>query len=84
MDDPELTRDEILRGRLTLWQPRDGYRFAVDPLLLVDFVAQVPGLRVGRACDLGAGCGVVALGAALAWPDAHVTAVELQPRLAAL
>jgi tRNA1Val (adenine37-N6)-methyltransferase len=63
-----------------LWQPRDGYRFAVDPLLLVDFV----GARVGRACDLGCGCGVVALGLAVADAAAQVTAVELQPRLAAL
>jgi tRNA1Val (adenine37-N6)-methyltransferase len=69
-----------LRGRLRLWQPRDGYRFAVDPLLLVDFV----GAPVGQACDLGAGCGVIALALARADGDARVTAVELQPRLAAL
>jgi tRNA1(Val) A37 N6-methylase TrmN6 len=75
----ELTRDEILRGRLTLWQPRDGYRFAVDPLLLVDFVA-----AARRAVDLGAGCGIVALGLARRFAEAHITAVELQPRLARL
>jgi tRNA1Val (adenine37-N6)-methyltransferase len=80
----ELTRDEILRGRLVVWQPREGYRFAVDPLLLVDFVGEVRGLRVARACDLGAGTGVIALAVALKWPEARVTAVELQPRLAAL
>ena len=36
--DGELTRDPILRGRLTLWQPRDGYRFSIDPLLLIALV----------------------------------------------
>ena len=34
-----MTRDEILRGRLALWQPRTGYRFSVDytPYLLLLF-----------------------------------------------
>jgi tRNA1Val (adenine37-N6)-methyltransferase len=81
-DGGELTRDEILRGRLVVWQPRDGYRFAVDPLLLVDFVGREA--QVADACDLGAGSGVIALGLALAFPEARVTAVELQPRLAEL
>jgi tRNA1Val (adenine37-N6)-methyltransferase len=49
--------------------------------LLLDFV-DVP--RVARAADLGAGCGVIALGLALKFPDAHVTAVEVQPRLSQL
>jgi tRNA1Val (adenine37-N6)-methyltransferase len=75
----ELTRDEILRGRLVLWQPRDGYRFAVDPLLLIDFVA-----AADRIVDLGSGCGIIALGVARRFADARVTAVELQPRLARL
>lgn len=39
---------------------------------------------VGRACDLGCGCGVIALGLLSADLTARVTAVELQPRLAAL
>ena len=77
----ELTRDEILRGRLTLWQPREGYRFAVDPLLLLDFI-DVP--RLQRAADLGAGCGIIALGLAQRFADAQITAIELQPRLARL
>jgi tRNA1Val (adenine37-N6)-methyltransferase len=72
-----------LRGRLAIWQPRQGYRFSVDPLLLVDFVAAA-GRRFARAYDLGTGAGVIALGLALAEPAARITAVELQPRLAAL
>jgi tRNA1Val (adenine37-N6)-methyltransferase len=77
----DLTRDEILRGRLALWQPREGYRFAVDPLLLVDFINST---TPTRAADLGCGCGIIALGLALRFVDAQVTAVELQPRLARL
>ena len=77
----DLTRDEILRGRLILWQPREGYRFAVDPLLLIDFVSDG---KVARAADLGTGCGIIALGLAQRFADAQLTAVELQPRLAGL
>jgi len=76
-----LTRDEILRGRLTLWQPRDGYRFAVDPLLLIDFVSDG---KITRGADLGAGCGIIALGLLRRFPDASFVAAELQPRLAQL
>jgi tRNA1Val (adenine37-N6)-methyltransferase len=72
--------DEILRGKLRLWQPRDGYRFSVDPLLLIDFVAP----PYGRVIDFCAGVGVVGLG--VLQRDAAATAwlVELQPELADL
>jgi tRNA1(Val) A37 N6-methylase TrmN6 len=79
-DDAELTRDSILRGRLTLWQPRAGYRFSVDPLLLVDFVRP----PYGRVIDFCAGSGVVGLGLLSRDAAARATLVELQDRLAAL
>lgn len=80
-DAAELTEDPILRGRLTLLQPRVGYRFSLDPLLLADFVGAGP---LGRVADLGAGCGVVGLLLGRADAQAQVTLVELQPRLAQL
>ncbi len=76
-----LTHDPILRGRLSLWQPRMGYRFSVDPLLLCNFVGAPP---LGRLCDIGAGVGIVGLLLARADAQAKVTLVELQPRLAEL
>jgi tRNA1Val (adenine37-N6)-methyltransferase len=77
----DLTEDEVLRGRLSLLQPRIGYRFSLDPLLLADFIGAPPH---GRVADLGAGCGVVGLVLGRADPAAQVTLVELQPRLAQL
>lgn len=77
----DLTNDEVLRGRLTLLQPRVGYRFSIDPLLLADFVGPPP---FGRTADLGAGVGIVGLLLAQRDPTAQLTLVELQPRLAAL
>jgi tRNA1Val (adenine37-N6)-methyltransferase len=80
-DSDALTRDPILRGRLLLWQPRTGYRFSVDPLLLADFALAPP---LGKLCDIGAGVGIVGLLLGRGDPRAQVTLVELQPRLAEL
>jgi tRNA1(Val) A37 N6-methylase TrmN6 len=63
-----------------LWQPREGYRFSVDPLLLVDFV-QPP---YGRLIDFCAGVGVVGLGLLTRDAQAQATLVEIQERLATL
>jgi len=78
--EPDETLDAVLGGALRLYQPRRGYRFSLDPLLLADFVGQAS----GEVLELGAGCGVLALAVAQRSPDARVTAVELQPRLAEL
>jgi len=80
--DFELTDDAAFRGRLPLWQPRCGYRFSVDSLLLVWFAS-----RFGRsflAADIGAGCGVVGLGLLAAEVADEVVGIELQPGLARL
>ena len=75
----DRSRDTIFNGRITLVQPRQGYRFAIDALLLAYF-ATVP--ANGVAVDLGAGTGVVALALADRQPNARILAVEVQPRLA--
>ncbi|MDH5298606.1 MAG: methyltransferase, partial [Desulfobulbaceae bacterium] len=62
-------------------QHRHGYRFSIDAVLLAHFIA--PGNN-GILLDLGAGCGIVSLLLAYRWPQLAVTALELQPRLAAL
>jgi len=50
----------FFEGALVCHQPRDGYRFSVDSLLLAHFVL-TSGRAVGRFLDLGAGCGVISL-----------------------
>ena len=53
-----LTRDRFLDGKLQLWQPKDGYRAATDPVLLA---AACPA-RIGETVlDLGCGVGTAAL-----------------------
>jgi tRNA1Val (adenine37-N6)-methyltransferase len=80
--DPHLeTLDWILRGRLSIIQPISGYRFAIDSILVGNFVRA---RRSDRVLDLGAGCGVIAALIAYAQRPREVAAVELQPRLAKL
>lgn len=54
----ELTRDGFLGGRILLWQPRKGYRAAIDPVLLAAFAPAAAGMR---ALDLGCGAGAAGL-----------------------
>ncbi|WP_118133848.1 tRNA1(Val) (adenine(37)-N6)-methyltransferase [Oceanicella sp. SM1341] len=71
-----LTRDAFLDGRLMLWQPRDGYRAATDPVLLA---AAVPALAGERVLDLGCGVGAAALCLGTRVPGLELHGLELQP-----
>lgn len=72
---------ELFDGTLKLYQPKQGYRFSIDSILLADFA----GSRVsGSVADLGAGSGVLALLLARRKAVAHLTAIELQEELAAI
>jgi tRNA1Val (adenine37-N6)-methyltransferase len=55
----EVTTDSVLSGRVSLRQPRRGYRVNVDSLLLAAFAAE--GRIASLAVDLGAGVGAVGL-----------------------
>ncbi len=78
----DFTHDALYEGRLMIMQPRRGYRFSIDAYLLTWFACQ--GRFAARSADFGAGCGVVGLGLLAAGLAQHVTAVEVQPDLAAL
>lgn len=73
--------DVILGDRVTLLQPYEGYRVAIDPVLLA---AAVPGGGEGPVLDIGCGVGAAALCYAERVPAARVTGLELQPPLALL
>lgn len=69
----DLTRDELRRFGLTLLQPRKGYRFTLDPLLLCDFSGAE---KEAVVADLGAGSGIMALVLARMAGEAQVVAFE--------
>ena len=76
-----LTRDDLKLFGLQLLQPRLGYRFSLDALLLAEF-ARLPDRAV--VADLGTGCGVIPLVLARKTPDARFVACESNPDMASL
>ncbi|SEQ73122.1 tRNA1(Val) A37 N6-methylase TrmN6 [Loktanella sp. DSM 29012] len=79
--DTGVTHDAFLGGRLTLRQPRQGYRAGVDPVLLAASVPATPGQRI---LDVGCGVGTAMLCLHARVPDLSLTGVEVQADYAAL
>lgn len=72
----DLTLDSI--RDVTLYQPKRGYRFSVDALLLCDFVNLK---RATRIADLGAGSGIIGILLAKRFVAASVDLFEIQDDL---
>lgn len=68
-----LSRDAFLGGRVSLLQPRTGYRAGVDPVLLA---AAVPARTGDHVLDLGCGVGAAILCLAARVPGLALAAVE--------
>jgi tRNA1(Val) A37 N6-methylase TrmN6 len=69
----ELSADTLLGGKVQLAQPTDGYRVAIDPILLA---AATPVERGARVLDAGCGTGAAML--CLLARDARCTAVGVE------
>lgn len=77
----EESLDEILDGRLRIFQHKTGYRFSLDSIMLAHFVS----LKTrARAIDLGCGNGIIPLVLAQRFPHAHFVGLEIQENLAHL
>jgi tRNA1Val (adenine37-N6)-methyltransferase len=75
-----LTRDRFLDGQVMLHQPRSGYRFSVDAVILSHLACPEHGDTV---LDLGTGCGVIPILLAYRHPSIQVVGVEIQDALVA-
>jgi len=75
------TEDTFFNGRIKVLQPRHGYRFSIDAVLLAAFSS--PGIE-DRIVDLGTGCGIIPLILGYRYPAVSITGIEVQPELAAL
>jgi tRNA1(Val) A37 N6-methylase TrmN6 len=84
-DFPEdrISHDYLLGGSVTLKQPVDGYRAAVDAVLLAASVS-INSRRNEKILDVGAAVGSAGLCVARRLAEAKVTGVELQEDLYAL
>jgi tRNA1Val (adenine37-N6)-methyltransferase len=80
---PECAIDEtedILREYdLKIIQPKNGYRFCIDPVLLCEFA----GGEALKILDLGCGCGIMPLIMARKSAGTTVVGVEFQPEMVA-
>lgn len=77
----EISTDAFLGGRLTIAQPRAGYRAAADPVLLA---AAVPAAAGQAVLELGCGAGVASLCLGHRVAGLRLVGLELQPAYAAL
>jgi len=80
-DASDLTHDAFLGGKLHLWQPRNGYRAGIDPVLLAASVGATQGQRV---LELGCGVGAAILCLGARVPGLDLTGVEKRVDYAAL
>ncbi|MDE1172539.1 MAG: methyltransferase [Parvibaculaceae bacterium] len=73
------TEDGFLGGRLSIRQPRAGYRAGVDAVMLA---ASLPAKAGERVLEAGLGVGVASLCLASRVPGLRMTGIEIQPDLA--
>ncbi len=72
----ELSEDSLLGGKVRFFQPVDGYRAAIDPVLLAASVEAKTGDKV---LDLGCGAGAATFCLMARVSGLKVTGIELQP-----
>jgi tRNA1(Val) A37 N6-methylase TrmN6 len=77
----DTTIDGLLNRRVTLEQPANGYRVAVDTVLLA---AAVPAVAGDKLLELGCGVGGTMLCLAARVPDVTVIGIEIDEELAQL
>ena len=81
MPAPEISEDAILGGAVRLRQPRDGFRVAIDAVLLA---AAVPASTGDIVLDVGCGVGAASLCLATRVPACRVVAFDRQRDLVRL
>lgn len=77
----DATSDALLDGRVLLQQPVEGYRVAIDPVLLAASIAGEAGQHI---LDVGSGVGAASLCCAWRLSETAVTGLEIQAPLVEL
>jgi tRNA1(Val) A37 N6-methylase TrmN6 len=74
----EITEDYILNGKIKLFQPKNGYRVAVDPIILASSITLKQHQKV---LDVGCGTGAISLILKLKEKTAAITAVDMDDEM---
>ncbi len=72
----ETTTDSILKSNILINQPKNGFRFSVDSILLSRFVVKK---NFNNVLDIGSGSGIISVLMAKLYGFKKIDAVELQP-----
>ncbi len=70
----EFVVDDILNRKVKVVQLKNGYRFSVDPIILVHFVS-VKGKK--RVIDLGTGTGIIPILLGYRYPDVEIVGIDI-------
>lgn len=81
IEDVATTADQLLGGKVMFYQPAEGYRAAIDPVLLA---AAVPARAGDHVLELGAGAGAASLCLARRVAECRVTGLEIDPALVSI
>ena len=65
----------LIDENIKVWQLIDGFRFSVDPIVLVDFFQ---GKTNGKILDIGSGCGIIPILLATKKNMTNIYGVEIQ------
>ncbi|MDR2646380.1 MAG: methyltransferase [Holosporaceae bacterium] len=74
----ELSENSILNGVIKLLQPKNGYRVAIDPIILASFIKLAAHQRI---LDVGCGVGTIALILKKREYSAEITALDMDAEM---
>ena len=80
-EEGSLTEDYLLGGSIQICQPKEGFRAAVDTVLMA---ASVPASSGHRIFEAGSGSGAAAICLAHRVPSSEITGIEIQPEMVTL
>ena len=75
------TVDTFFENQIKIHQPAEGYRYAMDPVILAAQVMPRPGCKI---IDIGCGCGIIPLILGFRNRNVHIIGIEIQSQLAEL
>ncbi|WP_457642547.1 tRNA1(Val) (adenine(37)-N6)-methyltransferase [Persephonella sp.] len=76
---PDETLSPFIRGKISIIQKKEGYRFNIDSVLLSSFPEITK--RKGKIIDLGTGSGIILILLSLKYPDLQLYGIEIQQDL---
>ncbi len=76
MSEIDITCDGV--GTLYVYQPRKGFRFSTDALLLF---SSISGNTFNHVLEIGSGCGIISFLLTLRYPHMRIDSVEIQTEM---